>query len=188
MAPERVAGLVLIDPAVPRAGGTPIDRAIATMFVTYMLPGIGEWAVARRMRTTSPERLVRETLAMACADPSRVASEVVDAGIEMARTRRTYPWAPAALLQATRSMMALLARRDRFARIIAAVEAPTLMIMGRYDRLVAVGSAERIARSRPDWDFVVLDELGHVPMAEDPVTVMETVANWIEAQSPTKPR
>ncbi len=40
--PERVAGLVLVDPSVPRPRGVPLDRMVSAAFTAYALPGVGE--------------------------------------------------------------------------------------------------------------------------------------------------
>ncbi|HJV04338.1 MAG TPA: alpha/beta fold hydrolase, partial [Actinomycetota bacterium] len=47
--PDLVAGLILIDPAIPLAPGVPRDRQITMAFTAYFTPGIGELFVRRRM-------------------------------------------------------------------------------------------------------------------------------------------
>lgn len=178
-APERVAGLVLVDPACPRVARAPVDRTVAATFAAYLVPGVGERYVEWRYRKLGPERIVRETLAMCCVDPSRVASEVVEAGIAIARERATYPWAVTAFLQAARSVMRFLARRERHVRIVREVAAPALLVMGRQDRLVQIAAADALARVRPDWEYVVFDDLGHVPQMEDPQGLMRAVDSWL---------
>src|SRR6266508_4162745 len=46
--PDAVAGLVLIDPALPLVRGVRPDRLVATMFLLYAVPGIGGRYLARR--------------------------------------------------------------------------------------------------------------------------------------------
>ena len=48
------------------------------------------------------------------------------------------------------------------------VEAPTLILMGRRDRLTPARHGEELARLLANARVVVLDEAGHVPMADVP--------------------
>ena len=57
--------------------------------------------------------------------------------------------------------------------------APTLLIGGASDRLVPRASVEAIARIRPDWDHVMLDDCGHVPMLEHPRVVANAIDAWL---------
>src|SRR5207244_1284598 len=79
--PETVAGLVLVDPACPRASGAAVDRLVAATFAAYMIPRVGEQFIARRMRAVGPEGMVRQTLEMCCVDPTRVDPELVEVSI-----------------------------------------------------------------------------------------------------------
>jgi pimeloyl-ACP methyl ester carboxylesterase len=59
------------------------------------------------------------------------------------------------------------------------VRAPTLMVHGSADRLVPLASARRVARLRPDWAFVVFDDVGHIPHVEVPERFAATVGRWL---------
>ena len=48
----------------------------------------------------------------------------------------------------------------------ATVAAPTLLVYGRRDRLVALSTAHRAAATFPDNRLVVLDDVGHVAQIE----------------------
>ena len=50
---------------------------------------------------------------------------------------------------------------------LAAVRMPTLVLLGRSDRLVPLADGEELARALPDGRVRVL-EAGHVPMVERP--------------------
>lgn len=179
--PEAVAGLVLIDPAAPRLLSESVDPQVAALFATYMVPRVGEAFVNRRIQRLGPARIAQETLRLCTVSPSRVPREVVEAGLAIAIERaERMPWATTAFLQAARSMVRVLARRRRFYELLATVVAPTLMIAGREDRLVPLSSVRAIADRRPDWEFVVLDDIGHVPMMEDPATTLATVEGWLD--------
>lgn len=179
--PESVAGLVLVDPALPRARGQEVDRTVVGMFAAYLIPGVGEWVVQRGLRTLGAEQVSRETLKLCTVDPSRVDPAVVDAQLALTRERaESMPWATTALLQAARSLVRMLARRKWFLTQIKAVRAPTLLLMGRKDRLVPIVAGEAIARARPDWDFVIFEDIGHVPQLEHPRATMDAISHWLD--------
>ena len=68
-APDVVAGMVLVDPALPAAGLQPTRPDGREDFAIYALPMIGERLLRKRNRTLSPEQVVAETLALCCVDP-----------------------------------------------------------------------------------------------------------------------
>src|SRR2546430_11006033 len=86
LAPERVAGLVLVAPAPPRSAAAPMDRTVAALFL-HALPGLGQLALRRPARLLGPAGQVRSTLALCCADAPRVAPEVVAAHVALAPER-----------------------------------------------------------------------------------------------------
>jgi pimeloyl-ACP methyl ester carboxylesterase len=178
--PETVAGLVLVDPALPRSRGVIPDATVAALFAAYAMPVVGEAVVRDRYRRLGPEGLVRDTLRMCMVDPGRADPALVEAHVEMARARLDMPWAAPAFLQAARSIMRALARRERWLNMLMTITCPTLLMMGRFDRLVPLPAAEAVARLRPDWDFVVYDDLGHTPQMEDPKAWLETVTGWLD--------
>src|ERR1041384_8559143 len=67
--PEAVAGLVLIDPAIPRRRIDAVDATVARLFATYLVPRVGEAFIERRPASMGPERLAEETLKMCTVDP-----------------------------------------------------------------------------------------------------------------------
>jgi pimeloyl-ACP methyl ester carboxylesterase len=178
--PESVAGLVLLDPALPLAPREPRDRQVMLAFTAYMTPGIGELFLRRRARVLGPEGLVRETFALCCVDPKRVPDDVVNAHVALVRDRFRMPWANAAVLRAARSMLRLLLRRGRFRAVLERVRAPTLLVNGESDRLVKLAAARVASEVRPDWTFRPLQDIGHVPQLEDPQRTAMEMWSWLE--------
>lgn len=178
--PEVVAGLVLLNPALPLAPKEPRDIQVTLAFSAYFVPGVGEAFVRRRARTLGPDGLVRETFALCCVDPSRVPPEVIDAHIDIARDRARMPWAHPSLLAAARSMLRLLLRRRQFMRMVEGVGPPTLLVSGEGDRLVKLAAARVVSDSRSDWTFRSLDDLGHVPQLEDPERTAREIWSWLD--------
>jgi pimeloyl-ACP methyl ester carboxylesterase len=180
-APARVAGLILAAPAQPSPRGTRIDPAVRLLFTLYAIPGLARWFLRRRMARLGAAGQVAEVLKMCCVDASRIPSEVVAAHVALAEERiATMPWANEAFLVAARSILKELRARQRFAELVAKISAPTLLVQGQADRLVPVAASQALARMRPDWTFVVLEDVGHVPQLEVPSRFVEVVTNWLE--------
>jgi pimeloyl-ACP methyl ester carboxylesterase len=91
-APDDVAGLILVDPALPFVPARP-DPFVAAMFALYLLPGFGRAMMARRRRLT-PEQFVASILRLCCVDSSRIAADVIARHVEVAKqpvSTRTSP-------------------------------------------------------------------------------------------------
>jgi pimeloyl-ACP methyl ester carboxylesterase len=180
-APELVRGVVLVDPALPRPLLSPIDARVAASFAAIALPGLGEAALARRRRTVTAERIVQETLALCCVDPSRVPREVVDTAIEMARHRGRDREAGPSFLLAARSVVKLLTRPRRFNAALDGIEAPVMLIHGDKDRLVPVRVARSVAKAHPDWQLEIAPDVGHVPQLEAADWTAKVIRDWLRA-------
>jgi pimeloyl-ACP methyl ester carboxylesterase len=181
--PDLVRAVVLVDPALPRPLLSPIDARVAASFAMIALPGLGEAALARRRRTVTAERIVQETLALCCVDPSRVPPEVVDTAIRMAKARgKDYEAGPSFLL-AARSVVKLLTRPRRLNAALAAIEAPVLLIHGGKDRLVPVRVARSVAKAHPDWQLEIAEDVGHVPQLEASGWTADTIRTWLREQA-----
>jgi len=142
------------------------------------VPGLAEIMLDRRVRLLGPEGLVLETLAIVCADSSRVAREVVQAHVQLMRERdKLGRQTGRAFLQASRSIGLRMAD-PRFWTQVAKVGAPTLVIHGSLDRLIPLAAAKELVRRRPDWTLEVLEGVGHVPMMETPALFMEALNEW----------
>ncbi len=178
--PEMVAGLVLLNPALPVAPKEPRDLQVTLAFSAYFVPGVGEYFARSRAQKLGPEGLVRESFALCCVDASRVPPDVIDAHVEVARERLRMPWANPSMLTAARSMLRMLLRRRQFIRMLERVGPPTLLINGEGDRLVKLAAARVVSDSRTDWTFRSLDDLGHVPQLEDPERTAKEIWSWLD--------
>jgi pimeloyl-ACP methyl ester carboxylesterase len=176
--PSSVSALILVDPAIPGVHvRRPEPRRLGVM-AALTVPGLAEIMLDRRVRLLGPEGLVLETLAIVCADPSRVAREVVQAHVQLMRERdKLGRQNGRAFLQASRSIGLRMAD-PRFWSQVAKVKAPTLVVHGSLDQLIPVGAARELARRRPDWTLNVLDGIGHVPMMEAPSLFMDALNAW----------
>jgi pimeloyl-ACP methyl ester carboxylesterase len=176
--PSWVTKLVLVDPAIPGVHVRRPEPAMLGMMAALSVPGLAELLLDRRARSLGPEGLVRQSLQVVCADPSRLSTEIVEAHVALTRERdRLGPQNGRAFLQASRSIGLRMADPRFWARV-AGVKAPTLLIHGSLDRLIPVAAARELARRRPDWTLEVLEGVGHVPMMETPDAFMHALEAW----------
>jgi pimeloyl-ACP methyl ester carboxylesterase len=178
--PDQVLGAVLVDPALPRPVLSRVDPRVAMQFAIMAVPGIGEAAFARRRRQQTVSQQVHESLKLCTVDITRVAPEVVAAGIAAIESRRPGDFAPSDTLRAGRSLLRLLGRPQLVRRAFSRVTAPVLMLHGDRDRLVSINVATAIAREFPAWRFEIAHNIGHVPMLEAPEWTAQQVFDWME--------
>ncbi|CAO5170996.1 putative hydrolase [Frankia sp. AiPs1] len=180
--PDSVAGLVLVNPALPLPRGAYPDPVTLAMFAVLFVPGLGATLLARRRTRRSPLDLVQESLARLCGDPSRVPPDTVAMMERAQREQGETRGADAAFVTAARSVVTAMARRTPLTGFQRTVAAPTLLLHGAGDRLVPVAVARQAARRRPDWRVEILDGLGHIPMIEDPRTTATLITDWLARQ------
>ena len=168
--PDLVRTLTLISPAVPdvrlRIHPLKHDPRMAALVV----PGLGGLAMRRAARVEVARR-VATTLEMCFADPTRYPAHRLAQAVSEATERLTKPWADEAFLRSTRGLarVQLLHSRAMWAAM-RAITAPTLVLWGDKDRLVAPDLAGVVADAIPDARKLVLTGIGHTAMMEDPET------------------
>jgi pimeloyl-ACP methyl ester carboxylesterase len=181
--PDKVAGLVLVDPAVPMVPGAGFDAGTVAVFAGLLLPGVG-WGLMRRRAYRGPAQSVRDTLALCCVDPSRVDPAIVAAHVALAEDRTAFGREVGdSFLEAARSLTAVLVRRRAYHAMVASVRAPALLVHGARDRLVRLAAARALAAARPDWRLEVFDDVGHVPQLEVPGRFLAVVEPWLGAMT-----
>ncbi len=176
--PATVSALALMAPAVP-TGRSRLHPLTAAGFAGYAVPGLGELLIGSRRRRSTAEQLVAQSIWMCCADPSRVPADLVEAHQQLWRRRSGHRRLDAAYLTATRSLLGVLTRHRAYAAMTGAVSAPVLMVQGDLDRLVPVAAARRVAAAHPDWRYVELAGVGHVPMLEIPERTADLLRDWL---------
>jgi pimeloyl-ACP methyl ester carboxylesterase len=194
-APATVAGLILLAPALPFV---PVrsNLLIATMFVVYAIPGLGQRLI-RRGRGLSAEQMVAGILELCCGDVTRVSRTTIEQHVEMARRRAAFTDGEQDFLTASRSVVAESAyvTGRKYRRAVRSVSAPALLLHGTLDRLVPVASARVAARAHPAWTFMELAGVGHVPQLEVPGDCAKLITEWLgtagrpaaEAATPARP-
>jgi pimeloyl-ACP methyl ester carboxylesterase len=178
-APGAVAGLILVDPALPFVPARP-DPFVAAMFAMYATPGLGGLMMSRR-RDMTPEESVASLLSLCCADPSRVPADVLAQHVEVARQRAAFPEGARDVTTAMRSVARTVgaARGQAYRRAVGSVSCPVLLLHGERDRLVPRAVAVAAARAHPSWSLVLLPGVGHVPQLEAPADAARAITDWL---------
>jgi pimeloyl-ACP methyl ester carboxylesterase len=182
--PEAVKGVVLIDPALPLPPQKP-DWQVSSQFLLYATPGLGEFAVAKLMASVSPDQAVQQLLQLCFADPSRADPELIRADVALSTKRHPATRAQATararvFLAAARSLLRVLSRRQRYAKMMAGIDVPVLLIGGEDDRLVPVAAMRQAAARNPRWESVILPGVGHTPMLEVPDDTSAIIRDWLD--------
>jgi pimeloyl-ACP methyl ester carboxylesterase len=187
-APSSVEAMILVDAAFPRGRSVRAQPSpwIAAAFAFYANQTMGERILTVRAKRYGPERLVRETIRLCTVDPRAVDPRLVEAMIDLTRTRERFDYGVRAFMEAARSIFRAQVRPSRYRTLVRAADAPALVIHGAQDRLVPVAAAREAVASHDDWDLVVFDDLGHIPMMEAPSRCMAAVEDWLQRRG-TRP-
>ncbi|MBC9956224.1 alpha/beta fold hydrolase [Yimella sp. cx-51] len=177
--PDAVRGVVLLNPAMPAPRRYP-GRQLASLRSLITPAARGVVGKARK-RPITPEAEIEHTMRLCFADWTIRDQEMFDAHVDMAKARRRFPEALAALGVAARTMfqetIAHRAVMDRYHRI----KAPVLLIHGTHDRLVDIEAARWAKKGNPRWLYAEWDDTGHVPMMEHPERTAKTMLSWVES-------
>lgn len=180
--PDLVDGLVLLAPATPPPTVVvPSSPAVAARLAIQSLPGLGPLATASITARWSPRRQVSETLRIVMADPSRLPTDYFERAVELTRLRRTMPWASRAFAESVASIRRVLMRRSEYLDILDRIEAPTTLIFGSEDRVVAPVALRWLAARETSWRSIELPDTGHTPMLERPDLVVREIDRLFEA-------
>lgn len=185
--PDLVRTLTLVSPAVPdnrlRAFPLKDDKAAAIL----VLPGVGE-AIVRRFNAKIPiEKRVARTIKLCFADPSRYPQARREESAAEVRERDAYAWSIPAVLRSMRGLaVAQFLRRKVGWSTLEQIKAPTLVVWGDTDRLVAPDLAPYVAAAIPDSRLLFLEDVGHTAMMEVPeVTARAMIALIDDAARPS---
>ncbi|HEX5533174.1 MAG TPA: alpha/beta fold hydrolase [Actinomycetales bacterium] len=179
--PDAVESLVLIAPALPL--GRSLAHPVTMLgFTAYAVPGLGEAVVTTRRRW-SAERLVDQSLWLCCADPTTVPADVRARHVDLVLQREGYRLLEQAFLTTARSLLRTLASPRALAAELDRIQAPVLHLHGEQDKLVPVATARKLSSSRqghvPQWTYVELPGVGHVPQLEAPERTADLLLDWL---------
>ncbi len=169
--PERVAGLVLLDPA-----GLPFEPEDLPLGFQLSATTVGSWLGQHLL----PRPMVRKSVEAVFGQPARVPQAEVDRFFEMsvrAGNREALHLRIQALLQEREQGLQV----PEWPKVLA----PTLLVWGEKDRLIPPRTADAYLKARspqaPPAQLIVLPGLGHVPQLEDPAASLAAVRPFIDA-------
>lgn len=177
-APERVDRLVMVAPALP----PPLSATEARICRIFGRVGLAIIApVARALLRVSWRRILAAKLQVQ-ADPASIAGTAMSpelAGLLREEMSAVEPKRSGRAVTVYASVMSLmLVRRGPVLDAMRRVTAPTLLVRGDEDRLVARASIEYWTDRRPDWGLSVLHGVGHAPPLEAPADYVRAVVDW----------
>lgn len=176
--PELVASLTLVSPAMPDRRPDP-RRVSDPRLLLAMLPGVGRRARAE-LAALSPRTRAENVVRLCFGDPDLAPEHRLAEAAAEFEARSRQAWAADALERTGRGMFASWLRGGMWS-IAARVQAPTLVVWGDRDRLVAPRLAARTAAAIPGSRLLMLPGVGHVAQIEAPERVAAAVAGMWDA-------
>ncbi|MGW6393170.1 alpha/beta fold hydrolase [Streptomyces sp. NPDC055103] len=174
--PDLVRTLTLVAPALPEL------RAQRTAWPTVLLavPGVAS-LFAKLSRDWTPEQRVRGVLSLCYGDPGRVTDEGFRHAVEEMERRLELPYFWDAMARSSRGIVDAytLGGQHGLWRQAERVLAPTLLVYGGRDQLVAYRMARKAAAAFRGSRLLTLPDAGHVAMMEYPETVAQAVRELI---------
>lgn len=160
--PNQVEKLILID-----AAGYPLQSTSKPIaFKMAETP-----VVKHILKFITPKFIARKSVENVYADKSKVNEALVDRYFELTLREGNR--------QAFVDRFAAENPKDDHLRI-KNIHQPTLILWGEKDDLIPLEAAYRFQEDLPNDTLVILSELGHVPMEEDPAGSLESVLSFIE--------
>ena len=180
--PDTVNGLVLLDPAIP-GGRRALDPRVVANFAAFGIPGVGERFLAGRRRRMGARASVYQTLELCGVDPATIPEPLIDRSVQLIHQRQDVAGMDRAFLTAARSLILLLVDPRLMRRAMDSIRVPVLLVQGDRDRLVPVSAAREAAERYPDWRYVELAGIGHVPQLSVPDRVAAEILGWMRETS-----
>lgn len=180
-APQFVARVTLAALALPLIWGrSPREVLALAGYVPTALPWFGRKLVARYVRGTGVPGVVDDPVRFLFAEPGSLDPTLRQRLIEVSEYRMTWAGEAArALEQTTRSLGLALVGSSGVTRAIREARCPVRAIRGSHDPLYPDAAWQELSRQRPDWSYVCLPNVGHVPQLEAPALFAEhMLAPW----------
>ena len=162
-APERIAGVVLINPMVG------LDRPTFPAWLADMPQAERLSLLAARWLGNSTALLERSYHDPGAITPEREA--------KMRRPTEMAGWDRAWGQLIQRSISEALAVRGP----IEAIETPAQVIVGTADEVIPPEDSRRVAETLPNAELAEIEACGHVPQEECPAEVAAAIAEWRQA-------
>jgi pimeloyl-ACP methyl ester carboxylesterase len=164
--PERVQGLVLVDPAVGKGNRGPVPQWAVSLMALPQIRNLAPLLV----RTIAGD-MGNDIIRMAWHDPSRIDPEVYEG---YRKPIRANNW-DKSLYEFT-----IAGNPVNYSERLADLTMPVLVVTGDDDRIVPTGQSIQVSRQIPGAELVVLKDCGHVPQEECPDQFMTSMQAFLE--------
>jgi len=160
--PAKVRGLVLVD----AAGLPPAKKTTGAIgFKLAQMPVIN-----RLLTIITPRELVKKSLQDAYGDTGKVTDSLTTQYFDMLTREGNRQ----ALIDRMRQGW-----QEKNSDFLSNVQAPTLIVWGSKDRLIPVENAELFQQKIKNSQVHIWENLGHVPMEEDPGAFSDILRKWV---------
>lgn len=158
--PEKIRKLILLDPA-----GYPFTKGKPWIFTLARTPILNSI-----IRNFTPKSIVENNLHQVYYDESKVNPELVDRYYKM--TLRT----------GNRDAFIERAKTDLIDQtaLLKTIKSPTLIIWGKEDIWISPSNGDSFQADIPNAKLIVMDEVGHVPMEEQPSESLQPVLDFLK--------
>lgn len=163
---EKIKKLILID-----AGGYPINStSIPIAFKLAKVPFFNNL-----LDYITPKAMVESSVKNVYFDPSKVSNEFINRYYELTLREGNRAAFRERLASSKNSIS-----KNNTSQLIKTIKVPTLILWGDHDHLIPVASAYKFHEDLPNDTLVILKNLGHVPMEEDPKASIIAVKEFIK--------
>jgi pimeloyl-ACP methyl ester carboxylesterase len=177
--PELVRTLTLVSPAMPDRRPDP-RRVSDPKMLLSLLPVVGRRARAE-LASMSPRMRAEQVVQLCFGDPALASEHRLAETAAEYEARGRLEWAHEAGERTGRAMVASWLYGESLWSVAARVQAPTLVVWGDRDRLVAPRLARRTVATLPNARLLMLRGVGHVAQIEAPDVVARAVAGLWDA-------
>jgi pimeloyl-ACP methyl ester carboxylesterase len=160
--PEKVKKMILVD-----AGGYPMQsKSVPIAFKIARLP-----LIKNLFNYVTPRSIVEKSILNVYVQDEKVTPGLVDRYFELSLREGNRN---AFLNGLNRGL-----KNDNYLKI-KTLQMPTLIIWGEQDLLIPIDVAENFHRDLPHDTLVILKNLGHTPMEEDPQKTVQVVMEFLK--------
>ncbi len=163
--PDRVAALILVDPAVYEGGGGP--SWLRPFYNTPEMNHLGPLFVR------SIQKSGLDLIRMAWYDPSKITQTTWDG---YTKPLKADNWDRALWNFTAASQVSDLPQH------LGEFTLPVLVITGDTDKIVPTADTVRLASELPNDKLVIIPHAGHVPHEEQPVVFMQAVDEFLKSK------
>jgi pimeloyl-ACP methyl ester carboxylesterase len=187
LSPERIAQAVMVAPALPTAKSdlTHLPGPVFRRFAPFVVPGVGSTLLRAIWSRSDVETLLDEAIALTVSSRDLVSPAMLTIMRENIQLGQRQSWRVESLAYAVESLVAALLGGREASEGVLAMSRDTLVVWGDVDGLVGRPVISHLYAQRPDWDYVVLSGVGHVPMLEAGERYVAVVRAWLEGRAVT---